>query len=97
MVVGQYLWHSKTLTYGPDPPLGQVPLVSRLFVFHRVGVQGQPAHVGWLHEPEVERGGGHPVQHGLYRAVRVTHLLFIMLNCTDLLNYCGFLGSNELD
>ena len=52
-------------TYGPDPPLGQVPLVSGLLVFHCVGVKGQPAHVGGRHEPEVERGGGHPVQDGL--------------------------------
>ena len=53
------------LTYGPDPPLGQVPLMSRLFVLHRVSVKGQPAHVGRLNKPEVERRGGHPVQHGL--------------------------------
>lgn len=81
-----YVWHSfATLTYGPDPPLGQVPLVPRLFVFHGVSVQGQPAHVGWLHEPEVERGGGHPVQDGLCRAVRVGHQLFIIYWPAELL------------
>ena len=39
--------------------------MSRLFVLHRVSVKGQPAHVGRLNKPEVERRGGHPVQHGL--------------------------------
>ena len=64
-LISVYYTHIILLTYWPDPPLGQVPLMSRLFVLHRVGVKGQPAHVGRLNKPEVERGGGHPVQHGL--------------------------------
>ena len=68
--------------------------MSCLFVFHRVSVQGQPAHVGWLHKPEVERGGGDPVQDGLrHRSQSMITSLF----STDLLDYCGFLGSDELD
>ena len=53
------------LTNGPDSPPGGVPLMPGLLVLHRVGVQREAAGVDGRDEPVVERGGSHPVQHGL--------------------------------
>ena len=36
-----------------------------LFVLHSVGVQRESPRVDGRDEPVVQRGGGHPVQHGL--------------------------------